>query len=206
MTETMNPDLAAAQAPPAQDLHLATPAHPDPGMPGFDAPRADAARLAKSSEWVTVTNTSPVQTHIVFDRYKQGHELLPGQSQRFEMVCSEVDYFLQQRVPHSVTSIVDGKVLSVVKQHPIEIRDAQGAPIRNLEKRASIAAAEDAHDQEASKQRDEELIRHTVETQSVMREAVRPPEPLQAAPAPPPAPPVQEAAAPPPSIKRTFRK
>jgi hypothetical protein len=39
-------------------------------------------RLEAPSQRVTVLNTSPVQTHIIIDRFMHGHELRPGERKR----------------------------------------------------------------------------------------------------------------------------
>jgi hypothetical protein len=46
-------------------------------------------RLEAPSQRVTVTNSSPVQTHIVIDRFMNGHELLPRQKKEIEMLVDE---------------------------------------------------------------------------------------------------------------------
>jgi hypothetical protein len=42
---------------------------------------------------VTVLNTSPVQTHIVIDRFMNGHELRPGEKKEVEMLVDEIEAF-----------------------------------------------------------------------------------------------------------------
>lgn len=144
MTETLDPRVAEALSPPKQDLHETRPIAPDPGVPGWAAPRANAGRLAKASEWVTAINTDPRQTHVIIDRYSVGQEILPGQSKRFEMLVSDIAYFLRQRAPHSVTRVVDNEVKTIILQHPIDLRDGSGSPFLNAERFESIAEAEDA--------------------------------------------------------------
>jgi hypothetical protein len=47
-------------------------------------------RLEAPSRRVTVLNTSPIQTHVVIDRFMNGHELRPGERKEVEMLVDEI--------------------------------------------------------------------------------------------------------------------
>ena len=49
---------------------------------------------------VTVYNRSEVQTHVVIDRFSQGHTLRPGERKHgVELPNDEIAYFQEQRRP-----------------------------------------------------------------------------------------------------------
>jgi hypothetical protein len=50
-------------------------------------------RLEAPSQRVTVMNTSPIQTHIVIDRFMNVHELRPGEKKEIEMLADEIAEF-----------------------------------------------------------------------------------------------------------------
>ncbi len=51
-----------------------------------------------------ITNTHPVQTHIIIDRYNVPHKIRAGQTIRnVEMIVSEVDTFRKLRAPGRFT-------------------------------------------------------------------------------------------------------
>jgi hypothetical protein len=57
-------------------------------------------RLEAPSQRVTVLNTSPVQTHIVIDRFMNGHELRPGEKKEIEMLVDEIAAFRELGRPN----------------------------------------------------------------------------------------------------------
>jgi len=64
----------------------------------MDIPR-DPRRAAPFSR-VTVYNSSEVQTHVVIDRFSQGHTLRPGERRHdVELPNDEIAYFQEQRRP-----------------------------------------------------------------------------------------------------------
>jgi hypothetical protein len=64
----------------------------------MDIPR-DPRRAAPFSR-VTVYNSSEVQTHVVIDRFSQGHTLRPGERKHdVELPNDEIAYFQEQRRP-----------------------------------------------------------------------------------------------------------
>ena len=128
MAETLDPTAIPASEP--QDLGLATPHAMDPAVPRGDMPRASASRLAEPSSRVWAYNTDNEQTHIVMDRYLVGHELLPGRGKEMEMLNRDIEYFIRQRTPHSVTRIIDNTIAAVIVRHPVELRDEHGSPLK----------------------------------------------------------------------------
>jgi hypothetical protein len=92
-------DLEAMQraekaAPPANNLMI-----PRPTQAGAVL-LVSKERLEVPSEWVTVMNTSPVQTHVVIDRYMNGHELPAGEKKEIEMLVDEMEAFRQLGRPN----------------------------------------------------------------------------------------------------------
>jgi len=64
----------------------------------MDIPR-DPRRAAPFSR-VTIYNSSEVQTHVVIDRFSQGHTLRPGERKHdVELPNDEIAYFQEQRRP-----------------------------------------------------------------------------------------------------------
>ena len=59
----------------------------------------DPRRAAPFSR-VTVYNSSEVQTHVIIDRFSQGHTLRPGERKHdVELPNDEIAYFQEQRRP-----------------------------------------------------------------------------------------------------------
>ena len=59
----------------------------------------DPRRAAPFSR-VTVYNSSEVQTHVVIDRFSQGHTLRPGERKHdVELPNDQIAYFQEQRRP-----------------------------------------------------------------------------------------------------------
>ena len=91
-------DLEAMQraqkaAPPAANLVI-----PRPTQSGVIL--VSRERLAATSQRVVVMNTSPVQTHIVIDRFMNGHELRPGEKKEVEMLVDEIAAFRELGRPN----------------------------------------------------------------------------------------------------------
>ena len=64
----------------------------------MDIPR-DPRRAASFSR-VTIYNSSEVQTHVIIDRFSQGHTLRPGERKHdVELPNDEIAYFQEQRRP-----------------------------------------------------------------------------------------------------------
>lgn len=130
MPENLDPNMPI---PPAPEIHKIEPAQPDVNWSRPDMPRASAERLKAPSSRVKVYNSSPDQVHIVQDRYMTGHELQAGETRELEMLNEDVEYFIRQRQPHPVARIVGGRPVLVTTQHPIEMQDEFGKPLRMRE-------------------------------------------------------------------------
>ena len=64
----------------------------------MEIPR-DPRRAAPFSR-VTIYNSSEVQTHVIIDRFSQGHTLRPGERKHdVELPNDEIAYFQEQRRP-----------------------------------------------------------------------------------------------------------
>ena len=75
---------------------------PDKLNPQYFAPmrpEPTKERLDAKHTRVWVQNTSPVQNHIVIDRYNVGHELRPGERREMEMLDAEIANFQEHRRP-----------------------------------------------------------------------------------------------------------
>lgn len=128
MAETLDPKTI--DLPPQQDLGLSLPHGMDAAVPRGDMPKPDARRLAEPSSRVWAFNTDLEQTHIVMDRFLVGQELLPGQGKEMELLNRDIEYFVRQRKPHSVSRIVDNRVETIIVRHPVEIRDEHGSVLQ----------------------------------------------------------------------------
>src|SRR5262245_2758375 len=65
----------------------------------MDIPR-DSRRAGLPYSRVTLFNSSEVQTHVVIDRFSQGHTLRPGERKHdVELPNDEIAYFQEQRRP-----------------------------------------------------------------------------------------------------------
>jgi hypothetical protein len=100
-------DLEAIQraqnaAPPAANLVIRRPTQSGPVI------LMTRERLEAPSQRVTVMNTSPIQTHIVIDRFMNGHELRPGEKHELrpgekkevEMLVDEIAAFRELSRPN----------------------------------------------------------------------------------------------------------
>lgn len=142
MAETLDPN--AIEQPVSQDLGISAPHAMDAAVPKGDLPRASAARLKEPSSRVWAYNTDPKgQTHIVMDRYLVGHELASGRGKEMELLNRDIEYFIRQRQPHSVMRIVDDRIVAVIVQHPIELRDEHGSALRFREEAANDVPTSD---------------------------------------------------------------
>ena len=96
--------MALEQAP-QQDLGIPEPVKPDHNWPGrykpqFVVPSPD--RLKQSHQLVTMRNTDRAQTHIVIDRFLQGHELRPGETKEIDLLAEDIEYYQRRRRPEVV--------------------------------------------------------------------------------------------------------
>lgn len=111
---------------PEQDLGIAEPVGPAPNWPARMKPQSiipTAERLDADHQLATLRNTDPVQTHIVIDRFQQGHELAAGQRAEIDMLVADIKYFQRQRRPNRIGN--NGQLL---KPHPILVEDCRAAP------------------------------------------------------------------------------
>jgi len=109
-----------------QDLGVAEPVGPAPNWPARMKPQSiipDQKRLDSEHQLATLRNTDPAQTHIIIDRFQQGHELAPGQRAEIDMLVADVKYFQRQRRPNRIGN--NGQLL---KPHPIVVEDCRPAP------------------------------------------------------------------------------
>jgi hypothetical protein len=74
---------------PPDNTGIAAPALMD-GMQQMDSMTPDPARLKLSSQRGDPAQHRPRQTHTMFDRWKNGVVLLPGQKREVEMAVDEV--------------------------------------------------------------------------------------------------------------------
>jgi hypothetical protein len=56
---------------------------------------ATAKQLARSHQYVTYRNTDERQTYVIIDRYRQSHNLAPGQQRELDMAADEVESFIK---------------------------------------------------------------------------------------------------------------
>src|SRR5215471_7513525 len=93
------------QAAPEQDLHVAEPSKPDVFWPAHRKPQflqIPAGQLDKEHQLVTMRNTDREQTHVVIDRFMNGHEILPGQAVEVDLLAEDIEYFQRRRHPELV--------------------------------------------------------------------------------------------------------
>jgi hypothetical protein len=91
------------------------------GMQQMDSVMPDPARLKLSSQQVIVHDMTPLQTHIILDRWKDGVELLPGQKREVEMVVDEI-----ASLPGSVVLVVVAPNLNLTTEHAANQHRARG--------------------------------------------------------------------------------
>lgn len=106
-------------------------------------PEPSAERLRAHHTNVTVRNTSPLQNHIVIDRFNVGHELRPGEVREMDMVDTEIENFLENRRPGRFYPEIDpatpqGKPKPL---HPIEIVGYSAKPSQDEQLEAAAVAA-----------------------------------------------------------------
>jgi hypothetical protein len=86
-------------------------------------------RFEAPSQWVTVMNTSPVQTHIVLDRFMNGHELKPGERREVEMLVDEIEAFRKLGAPNRGMYTPMGKQYPIpLPPHPLRFIDIPAPP------------------------------------------------------------------------------
>jgi hypothetical protein len=85
-------------------------------------PEPSWERLNAPCSRVWVKNTSEMQTHIVIDKYNNGHELKPGERQEMEMLNEEIAAFQSHSLPDRYFPVNDPAMPGRPKpKHPIQI-------------------------------------------------------------------------------------
>jgi hypothetical protein len=111
---------------PEQDLGVAEPVGPAPNWPARMKPQSvipSRARLDAEHQLAMMHNSDQRQTHIILDRFHQGHELAPGQREELDMLVADIKYFQRMRRPNRMSN--DGRLL---QPHPIVVENCRAAP------------------------------------------------------------------------------
>ncbi len=111
---------------PEQDLGVAEPVGPAPNWPARMKPQSiipSEARLKAEHQVAMVFNSDPAQTHIIVDRFQQGHEVQAGQRHEIDMLVDDIKYFQRQRRPNRMSA--NGQLL---RPHPIIIEGVRPTP------------------------------------------------------------------------------
>ena len=85
-------------------------------------------RLEAPSQRVTVLNTSPMQTHIVIDRFMNGHELRPGEKKEVEMLVDEIAAFRELGRPNRGVHPSGPLAGQPLPPHPLRFIDLPDPP------------------------------------------------------------------------------
>jgi hypothetical protein len=96
-------------------------------VPQYTIP-PDARQLQEESQWVTLRNFHPAQTHIMIDRYNNQHALQPTQSKRIEMTVSQIAAHREKTRPdrgYFMTGHFYGQPLPL---HPVRFVDVDDLP------------------------------------------------------------------------------
>lgn len=85
-------------------------------------PEPSWERLNAPCSRVWVKNTSEAQTHIVIDKYNNGHELKPGERMEMELLNEEIAGFQAHSLPDRYFPVNDPAMPGRPKpKHPIQI-------------------------------------------------------------------------------------
>jgi hypothetical protein len=115
---------------PADDTGVAAPALMH-GMQQMYSMTPDPARLKLSSQRVILHNTDPRQTHIMFDRWKNGIVLLPGQKREVEMAVDELAELRSKGRANRGVYMSGPKIGQPLPPHPVQIIDIPDEPVRD---------------------------------------------------------------------------
>jgi hypothetical protein len=85
-------------------------------------------RLEAPSQRITVLNTSPIQTHIVIDRFMNGHELRPGEKKEVEMLVDEIAAFRELGRPNRGVYMSGPLAGQPLPPHPLRFVDLPEPP------------------------------------------------------------------------------
>jgi hypothetical protein len=82
-------------------------------------------------------NTSPIQTHVLIDRFMNGHELRPGEKKEVEMLVDEIAAFRELGRPNRGVYTSGPLVGQPLLPHPLRFVDLPdqprgGLPLRDL--------------------------------------------------------------------------
>ncbi len=93
-----------------------------PRSPLMFRPFGSSADLDKPSQRVTAFNTSPVQSHVLINRYGHGETLLPGEKREMELTVEYIENLRRQRDPSRIDELGRLKPL-----HPVVLIDVPQA-------------------------------------------------------------------------------
>lgn len=122
------------------DIGVQKPVEPDRNWPARAKPQfliVTQDQLDKPHQLVEMRNNDRAQTHIIIDRFLQGHEIVPGQTKEIDLTLSDVEYFRRQRAPNRLSH--DGRLLP---QHPVEVLGVREAPPANTDEQVARAVAD----------------------------------------------------------------
>jgi hypothetical protein len=109
-------------------------------MPVLDEPRpqprgipqhtilASPDRLREASQWVTMKNFHPAQTHIMIDRYYQTQALAPGETKCFEMTVSDIESHREKTQADRGYYSSGHLVGQPLPMHPVRFVDVEPLP------------------------------------------------------------------------------
>jgi hypothetical protein len=119
---------------------------PPLNSPYFSSQRPEPSweRLNAPCSRVWVKNTSEMQTHIVIDKYNNGHELKPGERKEMELLNEEIAVFQSHSLSDRYFPTDDPAMPGRPKpKHPIQIEGVASMieQERELRERTHVEAA-----------------------------------------------------------------
>lgn len=125
------------------DLGIQEPVKPDVNWPARSKPQflvVTKDQLDKPHQLAEMRNNDRVQTHIIIDRFLQGHELAPGQTREIDLTVEDIEYFRRQRRANRMSA----DRTRVLPAHPVEVLGVREAPPANTDEEvvATLEAAE----------------------------------------------------------------
>jgi hypothetical protein len=120
------------------DLGIQKPVEPDINWPARAKPQfliVTQEQLDKPHQLVQLRNNDRQQTHIIIDRFLQGHELAPGQTEEMDLTVDDINYFRRQRAPNRL-SLDRSRALPI---HPVEVLGVREAPPANTDEEVMAA-------------------------------------------------------------------
>jgi hypothetical protein len=122
------------------DLGIQKPVEPDINWPARAKPQfliVTQEQLDRPHQLVELKNTERQQTHIIIDRFMQGHELMPGQTKELDLTVDDIEYFRRQRQANRMSP--DGR--RVLPAHPVEVLGVREPPPANTDEQVAAAVA-----------------------------------------------------------------